>query len=121
MARKTFMLSSATLDLKIRYCYLRYTKIIGLMFSPILTKNMALLIPSESACIHTFFMRFPIDVFWLDKDFRVVDLERNVRPWRPLAGPRKRAAYILEVPSRYEYKINVGDKFRMKTKSFQMI
>ena len=37
--------------------------------------------------IHTFFMRFPIDALFLDRDLVVVGIEPEVRPWR-LAGCR---------------------------------
>ena len=37
--------------------------------------------------IHTFFMRFPIDAVFLDRDLVVVGIEPELRPWR-LAGHR---------------------------------
>ena len=36
--------------------------------------------------IHTFFMRVPIDVVFLDADERVLRAVPNVRPWRPYVG-----------------------------------
>ncbi len=36
--------------------------------------------------IHTFFMRVPIDVVFLDADDRVVRAVPNVPPWRPFVG-----------------------------------
>jgi uncharacterized membrane protein (UPF0127 family) len=47
--------------------------------------------------VHTFAMRFPIDVIYLDSDKVVVHLEENLRPWR-LAAVRMRAASVLELP-----------------------
>jgi uncharacterized protein len=32
--------------------------------------------------IHTFFMRFPIDVLFLDKQLKVVRVIENIKPWR---------------------------------------
>ena len=32
--------------------------------------------------IHTFFMQFPIDVVFVDKDMMVTKVHRNVKPWR---------------------------------------
>lgn len=32
--------------------------------------------------IHTFFMRFPIDVLFLDKRLKVVRVLENLKPWR---------------------------------------
>ena len=50
------------------------------------------------ASIHTFFMRFNIDVVYLDKDKRIVAIKRNVKPWRVLL-PVKSAVSIAEIPS----------------------
>jgi uncharacterized protein len=47
--------------------------------------------------VHTFAMRFPIDVVYLDGDKVVVYLEENLKPWR-LAPVRMRAASVLELP-----------------------
>lgn len=38
------------------------------------------ILPCEA--IHCFFMRFPIDVVFLDRDLRVVQVRRSVKPWR---------------------------------------
>lgn len=101
------------LELDVYCCSSVYEKIRGLMFKRLLSRRRALLIPSTSACIHTFFMRFPIDVFWLDETYAVVDFRKNIQPWRPLICPRKNASYILEVPSEYAYTIRLGDRFRL--------
>ncbi len=47
--------------------------------------------------VHTFAMRFPIDVIYLDGDKIVVHVEENLKPWR-LAPVRMRAASVLELP-----------------------
>ena len=54
-----------------------------------------LLIP-KCNCIHTFFMRFPIDATFLDRGGNVVKVVRNVRPWRPWVWGGWRAASVLE-------------------------
>jgi hypothetical protein len=36
--------------------------------------------------IHTFFMRFPIDVIFIDRDWRVTRVVRNLGPWRMVSG-----------------------------------
>jgi uncharacterized membrane protein (UPF0127 family) len=53
------------------------------------------LLLSPSSSVHTFFMRFPIDLVFLDRDLRVVGIARDVRPWR-LAG-RRGARHVLEL------------------------
>ena len=47
--------------------------------------------------VHTFAMRFPIDVIYLDSDKVVVHLEENLKPWR-LRSVRLRATSVLELP-----------------------
>jgi uncharacterized membrane protein (UPF0127 family) len=32
--------------------------------------------------IHTFFMRFPLDVVFMDHQFKVIKIYQNLRPWR---------------------------------------
>ena len=50
-----------------------------------------------SPSVHMFFMRFPIDVVFLDRDRRVVAVKHCLRPWR-VAGAR-RAVAALELPA----------------------
>ena len=47
--------------------------------------------------VHTFGMRFPIDVLYLDAKKTVVYLEKGLRPWR-MAPVRLRAATVVELP-----------------------
>jgi hypothetical protein len=47
--------------------------------------------------VHTFAMRFPIDVLYLDGDKVVVHVEQNLLPWR-MAPVRIRAKSVLELP-----------------------
>ena len=47
--------------------------------------------------VHMFFMRFPIDVVFLDRDRKVVGRQTRARPWR-VAGAR-RAVAALELPA----------------------
>lgn len=46
--------------------------------------------------IHTFFMRFPIDATFLDKNNDIVKVVRNIRPWRLLVWGGWRAVKVLE-------------------------
>jgi len=47
--------------------------------------------------VHTFAMRFPIDVVYLDRTKKVVHLEKSLRPWR-IAPVRRKAVSVLELP-----------------------
>jgi len=53
------------------------------------------MLPSRG--VHTFAMRFPIDIVYLDRENVVVHMEQNLKPWR-LAPVRMRAASVLELP-----------------------
>lgn len=55
-----------------------------------------MLLPAKS--IHTFFMKENIDVFFLDRQGRVVHAVLDVKPWRATQVVRK-AKMVLEVPS----------------------
>ena len=47
--------------------------------------------------VHTWFMRFAIDVVFLDADLTVLMLAQRLRPWR--AAARWRAHQALELPA----------------------
>ena len=55
------------------------------------------LVIAPSNSVHTFFMRFPLDVVFLDRDLKVVRVVHGLRPWR-VAGAR-RAVAALELPA----------------------
>lgn len=56
--------------------------------------------------IHTHFMRFDIDVYFLDKN-KVVFEKATLNPWKSYK-PKKQATYILET-KKNELKIRIGD------------
>lgn len=70
-----------------------------------------LLIISRCSSIHTMFMFFPIDVFYLDRELNVLSVVRNISPFRFSKGPKK-AYYTLEavagnIPDTEEYRIHL--------------
>jgi uncharacterized protein len=68
----------------------------GLLGRSELRPGEGLLLRPASA-IHTCFMRFPIDAVFLDRDWRVVGISGDVRPWR--AAGRRGAKAVLELPA----------------------
>ena len=48
-------------------------------------------------CIHTMFMKFPIDAAFLDGRMRVVKTVRGIRPWRAWVWGGWRARHVLEM------------------------
>ncbi|MGH3033358.1 MAG: DUF192 domain-containing protein [Gaiellaceae bacterium] len=68
----------------------------GLLGRSELQRGEGLLIRPCSS-VHTWFMRFPIDVVFLDRELRVVRVARRLAPWRTAAGRKARA--VLELPA----------------------
>ena len=71
----------------------------GLIGRPPPGPGKGMLIPRCNA-IHTFFMKYPIDATFLDRNDRVVKVVRGIRPWRPLVWGGWRAVKVLETASR---------------------
>jgi uncharacterized membrane protein (UPF0127 family) len=71
------------------------TRLLGLAFRDRADAGPGLLIP-RCASVHTFGMRFALDVYFLDRDGRVLRIRRRVPPRRVLwhRGARK----VLEIP-----------------------
>ena len=72
------------------------TRLRGLLGKAGLGSGEGLLIRPTSA-IHTFFMRFPIDAIFLDRELVVVGVEADLSPWRVAA--RRGAKAVLELPA----------------------
>ena len=68
----------------------------GLLGRPGLGPGQGMLI-NPAPSVMTFFMRFPIDVVFLDRDRKIVGISHALVPWR-VAGA-KRAVAALELPA----------------------
>ncbi len=68
-------------------------RLIGLQFRRELPPDSALLL-APCGSIHTCFMRFPLDVAFLDRQGVVLAVRRHLRPWRLAFGPRKSHAVL---------------------------
>jgi len=69
----------------------------GLMGRSTLDPGEGLLIDPCSS-VHTFFMRFPIDVLYIGADHVVRRVDHGMRPWR--IGPLfTGAVYVVELPA----------------------
>ena len=69
---------------------------VGLLATPGLEAGEGLLI-EHTQSIHMFFMRYPIDVIFLDRDARVTRTVAALRPWRVVWWARG-ARDCLELP-----------------------
>ena len=70
-------------------------RLIGLSWSRS-PRAAALLLP-RCRSVHTFGMRFALDLFWLDASGDIVRVDRGVPPWRVVRCRGARA--VVEVPA----------------------
>jgi len=93
---------------RIKYCNTVFSKAIGLMFSK--KKERALIFnfgKEKIISLHMLFVFYPIDVLFLNKDKKVVEIKQNFRPFT-FYMPKNKAQYIIELPD--------GSVKRSKTK-----
>ncbi|MDB5796842.1 MAG: hypothetical protein JWP36_744 [Paucimonas sp.] len=82
----------------------------GLMFTAALPVGRGLLLV-DCASVHTCFMRFALDVVYLDGQFTIVKLVRGLKPWRFSVGG-KQAVHVLELKAGAvnRFGMQVGDR-----------
>ena len=63
------------------------------------------------APLHMFFVFYPIDVLFLNKNNIVVEIKENFKPFS-FYNPKNKAKYIIEIPKNIvkETKTELGDK-----------
>lgn len=74
-----------------------FKRLKGLMFRPSMSMGKAMLL-SPCPQIHTCFMRFSLDVLFLDKNGTVLYVIENMKPWR-ISPIVCHAAQTLELPA----------------------
>lgn len=73
----------------------------GLMFRRRFPQGKAMLFKFKKPGrhgIHMFFMRFEIDLVYMDSRFRVVDMKAGIKRWR-IYRPKANASYLIELPA----------------------
>jgi uncharacterized membrane protein (UPF0127 family) len=81
----------------------------GLLGRDSLAKGEALwIVPCES--VHTFFMRFALDLVYLDRSRRIIKIRTNVQPWRLSACLRAHSIIELAAGSIDPKGTAVGDQ-----------
>lgn len=71
-----------------------FARIKGLMFKKKISKGLWI-VPCNS--IHTFFMKCPIDVLFLDKKGKIIKMIPNMKPWR-IGAIVWKAHSVIELP-----------------------
>ena len=63
--------------------------------------------------IHTFFMRFPIDVVFCDKEYVVLSVKHDVPPWRARMQRRAKLAFELSAGEAARRGVAAGARLRV--------
>jgi uncharacterized protein len=89
-----------------------FTRFLGLMGRKEIPPDEAVLFPKCNS-IHTFFMRFAIDVVLVGSDGHVTEVREAMMPWQMML-PRREAKHIIEMKAGVAKKlgITVGAKLR---------
>jgi uncharacterized membrane protein (UPF0127 family) len=73
-----------------------WSRLRGLLGAAPLLKGEGLILAGEKS-VHTFFMSFPIDVLYVNKEYKVIRADANMVPYR--IGPfLAQSEYVLELP-----------------------
>ncbi len=95
-----------------KICNTSLSKFIGLMFSIEQDKPLIFKFKKEkNILLHMFFVFYPIDVLFLDKDKIVVDKKENFKPFT-FYKSRKKSIYAIELKNGVikRTKTKIGDK-----------
>ncbi len=108
----------------VKVCNNFFSKFRGLMFSRKLKKNEGILLISDKesileTSIHMLFVFFKIDVVWINNDKKIVDIKRNVKPFKLFIGSKEKAKYVLEVANDEIKNLKIGDKLEFKIERFK--
>jgi len=94
-----------------------WSRFVGLQFRRELPEGQGLLlVPCGS--IHTCWMRFAIDVIFLDAQHTVLDIRSSVRPWRTAASRHGRPHATLEVAAGSS-RVSIGERLQIVGKESQ--
>ncbi len=98
------------------------TRTKGLMFRKTLPDNEGMLFIFDEENYQTFWMMnmsFPIDIIWINKEKKVVDITKNAQPCKLICStyrPKEKAMYVLEVNSNFteEHGVKIGSSLEFE-------
>lgn len=93
------------INIKITYANNFYKRFKGLMLKKDFDDGL-LFTNLKDSSIHTFFMRFEIDVYFLNEKKYIFE-KTSLKPWK-FYKPKKQAKYILET-RKNKLKLKIGD------------
>ena len=93
-----------------KICNSIFSRAFGLMFTK-KNNNLGLIFKFNKEQIipmHMLFVFYPIDVLFLNKEKKVVEIKKSFKPWT-FYTPKKKAMYVIEIASN-NHEIDIGDK-----------
>ena len=89
-----------------------WSKARGLMFSK--KKNLVFVFDKgKKIGLHMFFVFFPIDVLFLDKDKKIIEIKKDFRPFSFYTSQNK-AKYVVELTEDHNHKIGEKVNFTLQ-------
>ena len=86
-----------------KICKTPWSRARGLMFSK--KRNLMFVFDKEKRIpLHMFFVFFPIDVLFLDKNKRIVEIKKNFKPFT-FYKSKEKAKYVVELTGKHDYKV----------------
>ena len=96
------------ISIEVKYCNNFFNRFKGFMFTKKI--NKCLCFPKCNS-IHTIFMLKPIDVIMTDKNYKILYILKNVKPYKIIL-PKKNVYYTFELPiNKFKFKTNEKIKF----------
>ena len=91
---------------KPRICKSTLSQARGLMFRK--KQNLVMILPKEKKIsLHMFFVFFPIDVLILNKNKKIIEIKRKLKPFT-FWNSKKQGKYVVELA--YPKEFTVGEK-----------
>ncbi|MCF7888001.1 MAG: DUF192 domain-containing protein [Candidatus Omnitrophica bacterium] len=91
-----------------------FQRLFGLIFRNNIKDDQALIF-YQAPSIHTFFMRFPIDIIFLDREMKVKRIVNSLSPWRVVFCKDAYVTIELPVGKAKQNNISLGDKIELVT------
>ncbi|MBR0270940.1 MAG: DUF192 domain-containing protein [Methanobrevibacter sp.] len=96
--------------IRIKYADSYFKRLLGLMFKKDIDYGLLFILKYGSS-IHTCFMRFTIDAYFLDENKVIID-KTTLKPWK-FYSPSKKAKYILETKENF-LNLKKGEKIEFR-------
>lgn len=81
----------------LKVCTSLWSKARGVMFTKTYQQPLLFIFPKEQYVpLHMYFVRFPLDVLYLNSKQHVVEIKENLKPWQ-FYHPKQKARYVLEL------------------------